>query len=138
MRAPIDPRDVALTCADVADEKKAEDIVILDVQQILVITSYFVIATGDSRKQLQAIAEGIHDRLRPRGVRRYGVEGFEEGRWILLDYGDVIVQLFDRDTRGYYNLEMIWGDAPHIAWTPKRPAAAPAPPPRAGATAEEE
>lgn len=137
-RAP-DPRGIALLCADIADEKKAGDIVILDVEKILIITSYFVIATADSRKQLQAIADGIHERLKPLGVRRYGTEGYEEGKWILIDYGDVIVQLFDRETRGYYNLEMIWGDAPKVPWTSKQPAperaaAAPAP----GRYAEEE
>jgi ribosome-associated protein len=134
----LEPRDIALVCADVADEKKADDIVILEVRKFLVITSYFVLATGDSRKQLQAIAEGIQERLKPRGARRYGVEGFEEGKWILLDYGDVIVQLFDRETRAYYNLEMIWGDAPRVEWQPKRPAAAAAAPARRAAADEEE
>lgn len=128
MLEKLEPRDIALVCADIADEKRADDIKILEVQKFLVITSYFVLATADSRKQLQAIAEAIHERLKPRGARRYGVEGFEEGKWILLDYGDVIVQLFDRETRGYYNLEMIWGDAPRVDWAPKhpgRPASAP-------------
>ncbi len=111
-------RALALACADVADEKKATDIRILDVSQILVITSYFVLATGETRKQLQAIADAIHERLKPLGARRFGVEGYEEGSWILLDYGDVIVQLFDPEKRAYYNLEMIWGDAPQVAWTP--------------------
>jgi ribosome-associated protein len=137
---PLDPREVALACAEVADEKKAEDIVILEVRDFLVITSYFVLATGETRKQLQAIADAIHQRLRPLGVRRFGTEGFEEGKWILLDYGDVIVQLFDRETRKYYNLEMIWGDAPRLAWHPKRRLPAAAPPRRAKADryAEEE
>jgi ribosome-associated protein len=114
-----DPRELACICADVADEKKATDIRILEVGKILVITSYFVLATGETRKQLQAIADAIFERLKPLGLRRYGVEGYEEGKWILLDYGDVIVQLFDRETRAYYNLEMIWGDAPEVEWAPR-------------------
>jgi ribosome-associated protein len=121
-RADHDSRDVARICAEIADEKKATDIRILDVAKILVITSYFVIATGESRKQLQAIAEAIHARLKDAGLRRYGVEGLEEGKWILLDYGDVIVQLFDPETRRYYNLEMIWGDAPQVAWESRKAA----------------
>src|SRR5437667_12777079 len=98
----MDPRDAALLCAEIAYDKKAQDILILDVSKIIVITSYFVIATGESRKQLQAIAESIHAQLKPLGFKRYGREGFEEGHWILLDYGDVVVQLFDGETRGYY------------------------------------
>ena len=124
----LDTRDAALLCADIAYDKKAEDILILDVSKIIVITSYFVIATGQSRKQLQAIAEGVHEKLKPLGFRRFSREGYEEGRWILLDYGDVVVQLFDVEARPYYNLEMIWGDAPRVAFTPKAPGAATPPP----------
>jgi ribosome-associated protein len=130
MKTP-DPRDAALLCAEIAYDKKASDIAILDVSKIIVITSYFVIATGESRKQLQAIAEAIHAKLKPLGFRRYGREGVEEGRWILLDYGDVVVQLFDPEARRYYALEMIWGDAPRVPFTPKVPAAAVTPPPAA-------
>ncbi len=115
---------MALLCAEVADEKKAEDIAILEVRPILIITSYFVIATGRSRKQLQAVADGIKGRLKAQGVRRLGTEGYEEGRWILLDYGDVIIQLFDPDARAYYSLETVWSDAPRVPFTPKTPAAA--------------
>jgi ribosome-associated protein len=136
---PIEPRDAALMCAQIAYDKKADDIVILDVSKLIVITDFFVIATGDTRKQLQAIADGIHEKLKPLKVRRFGTEGYEDGRWILIDYGDVVVQLFDRDTRGYYNLEMIWGDAPRLPFTPKRaaepvnPPPAPRPPPEPSA-----
>jgi ribosome-associated protein len=115
----IDWRDAALLCAETAYEKKATDIRVLDVSKILVITSYFVIATAESRKQLQAIADSIHEKLKPLGFRRMGTEGLEEGKWVLLDYGDVIVQLFDPTTRRYYNLEEIWADAPRVAFTPK-------------------
>ena len=115
----IEPREAALACAEIAYEKKATDILILDVEKILVITSYFVLASGESRKQLQAIADSINQRLKPHGCRRIGTEGYDDGKWILLDYGDIIVQLFDRETRNYYNLEMIWGDAPRVPFVPK-------------------
>ena len=123
----MDSRDAALLCAQIAYEKKAEDIVVLDVSKIVVITDYFVIASGGNRKQLQAIADGIHQRLKPDGRKRLGHEGYEEGQWILVDYGDLIVQLFDKEKREYYNLETIWGDAPRVPFTPQ--AVAPQPPP---------
>ena len=120
-----DPARPALICAEVAYEKKAEEIVILDVSKILVITSYFVIASGGNRKQLQAMADGMQEKLRPLGIRRRGTEGYDDGKWILIDYGDVIVQLFDAKVRGFYNLEMVWGDAPRVPFTPPAPAPAP-------------
>jgi ribosome-associated protein len=116
-----DPARAAKMCAEVAYDKKAEDIVILDVSKILVITSYFVIASGQSRKQLQAIADGIQEKLRPLGLRRRGTEGYDDGKWILIDYGDVIVQLFGQDVRGFYNLEVVWGDAPRVPFSPPGP-----------------
>lgn len=113
-------------CARIADEKKGGRILILDVGPVLVITSYFVIVSGDTGKQLQAISEAINQKLKPLGIRRYGREGYQEGRWVLLDYGDVIVHLLLKDLRDYYNLETIWDDAPRIAWETgekKKPAA---------------
>ncbi|GIW71632.1 MAG: hypothetical protein KatS3mg102_1174 [Planctomycetota bacterium] len=112
--------EIARLCARIADRHKAREIVILDVERLLVITGCFVIATGDSRKQLQAIADAVHEALRARGLRRYGLEGYEEGRWILADYGDVILQLLDAEARQRYNLELIWGDAPRVGWEPEQ------------------
>jgi len=121
---PKDARALALLCAEVAYEKKAEAIVILDVEKILSIACSFVIATAGTRKQLQAVADSLQERLRPLGLRRRGVEGYEEGRWVLCDYGDVIVHVFTPEARGYYDLETVWGDAPRIPFTPpKRPVA---------------
>ncbi len=124
-QARPEPLEVARLCARIADEKKGGRILILDVAPVLVITSYFVIVSGDTGKQLQAIAEAIHAKLKPLGVRRYGREGYEEGRWILLDYGDVVVHLLVKDLRDYYNLETIWDDAARVAWeSEKKPAPA--------------
>ncbi len=117
----FDPHDMARACARIAWAHKARDVLVLDVEKMLVITSCFVIATGHSRKQLQAIADAIHQELKRRGHRRLGLEGYEDGQWVLLDYGDVIVQLLDEEARRRYNLEMIWGDAPRIEWRAEAP-----------------
>ena len=119
--------DLARLCADIAHEKKATDIAILDVSKIVVISSYFVLASGDSRKQLQAIVDAIQERVRGSGWRRRGLEGFDEGKWILSDYGAVVVHLFDRESRRFYDLESNWADAPRVAYTPP-PVPAPASP----------
>jgi ribosome-associated protein len=124
MSEPSAPRDLALLCADAAYEKKAEAIVVLDVERILAIASRFVIATAASRKQLQAVADAIQEKLRPLGYRRRGVEGYEEGRWILCDYGDVVVHILTPEARRFYDLESVWGDAPRVPWKPPAPAAA--------------
>lgn len=95
-----------------ADDKRAEDIVALNMKGISLIADYFIICHGNSDKQVQAIARGIKDTAEENqfGVRR--MEGFEEAKWILIDLGDVVVHVFHRDERIYYNLERLWGDAP--------------------------
>jgi ribosome-associated protein len=95
-----------------ADDKRAEDIVALNMKGISLIADYFIICHGNSDKQVQAIARGIKDTAEENqfGVRR--MEGFDEAKWILIDLGDVVVHVFHRDERIYYNLERLWGDAP--------------------------
>lgn len=99
--------------AEAADEKKAADIVVLDVADTLVITSYFVIATGASDRQVRSIAEEIEDTLREKaGVKPIGREGEREGKWVLLDFADVVVHVFQPEERDFYRLERLWSDAP--------------------------
>lgn len=119
-------RDIAVICARIADEKKAEDIVILDIRKLTFITDYFVIATGFNKRQMQAIADEIEKRMKQEGVRCLGREGYNEAVWILLDYGEVVVHIFDEEARRTYDLEMLWGDAPRPRWkrtTRKKPLA---------------
>jgi ribosome-associated protein len=80
-----------------------------------VISDFFVICSGESVPQVKAIADNIEDRLRERGIRPVGIEGKDNARWILIDYGDVVVHVFEDDTRRYYELEKFWLDAPRIA-----------------------
>lgn len=102
-----------------AADRKAMDPVVLDMHAISSITDYFLICSGGSNRQVQAIADAIDNQLSKQGVSSLGVEGYKEARWILMDYGDVIVHVFTQDTRAFYDLEGLWSDAPKIQVTPE-------------------
>lgn len=97
-----------------ADDKRAEDIVALDMKGISLIAEYFLICHGNSDKQVQAIAREIKDKAVETGHDVKRMEGFDEAKWILIDLGDVVAHVFHRDERRYYNLERLWGDAPTL------------------------
>ncbi len=102
----------ALAAARVAESNRGRDIVILDLRELTPVFDYFVLVTGSSRRQLHAISEEIDQVLqRDFADRRLGIEGYTESRWILLDYGDIVVHVFDDETRAYYALEHLWSDA---------------------------
>ena len=92
-------------------EKKGEDLVILDLRGCSDVCDFFVIASGTSATQVKALARHLNDALQLAGQRAQGLEGMNEGRWALLDFFDVVVHIFHADTRRYYNLEKLWGDA---------------------------
>ncbi|WP_435017340.1 ribosome silencing factor [Tundrisphaera sp. TA3] len=120
----------AIQCARIADDNRGKDILVLDLRNATPLLDFFVIATANSRRQANAIASEIDQEMKKAGERKLGMEGTEEGRWILIDYGDFVVHVFADDARGYYALEEIWGDAPRIDWRdPSRPQPAPAAPP---------
>ncbi len=105
----------ALIAAEAAASKKAEDIVALDVADLLVVTDYFVIASGRTNIQVRAIADEIEEQLRVRGgIKPIGREGQQEAKWILVDYGDLVIHVFQPEDRGFYRLEKLWGDAPRM------------------------
>ncbi len=112
----MDSKEIAITCAKIADEKKALDIVILDVDKISSITDYFVICSAINDRQLHAIADEMDKQMKKISVMKYGMEGYREAKWVLIDYGDFIVHIFDKEMRNYYDLELLWGDAPKIEW----------------------
>lgn len=97
-----------------ADSKRAEDIVALDVQSVSLLADYFVIMHAGSKRQVKAIVDEIEDKLNEDGVFVKRIEGKVEGSWILMDFGDIIVHVFDEDSRAHYNLEKLWGDAPYV------------------------
>ncbi len=99
---------------DAALERKAERPVALDMREVSSIADTFVLVTGRSNRQVRAVADGILERLRALGERPLGVEGMDEGRWVLLDLGDVIVHVFEPEVREHYDLERLWSDAPPL------------------------
>ncbi|TWU41731.1 ribosome silencing factor [Novipirellula artificiosorum] len=108
-------RKLATAAARVALENKGQDVMVLDVCAQTAEFDLFVLATGSSRRQLHAISEQIDDVLEKEiGDRRLNIEGYQESRWIVLDYGSVVVHLFDEETREYYDLESLWADGKRI------------------------
>ncbi|MFJ7974980.1 ribosome silencing factor [Peribacillus sp. JNUCC 23] len=105
-------RELLITAATAADDKRAEDILALNMKGISLIADYFLICHGNSDKQVQAIAREMKQKAEENGVEVRRMEGFDEAKWILVDLGDVVAHVFHRDERGYYNLERLWGDAP--------------------------
>jgi ribosome-associated protein len=108
----------AQTAAAAIDDKKGLGVVLLDVSGLLVITDMFVIASGTSRRHVLTLAEVVEERLRDLERRPLRREGLESATWVLLDYGDVVVHLFDEPTRRYYDLERLWVDAPRTEFDP--------------------
>ena len=115
----------AIRCAEIADEFRARDIIILDLTAVTPEFDYFVIATGSSRRQMHAVVEEVDRVMKSSGARRIGVEGYNENQWILQDYGDVVLHIFDEETRSTYDLERLWGDAKRVDWQPSVAAASP-------------
>jgi ribosome-associated protein len=100
----------------VASENKARDVVVLDMRAITPLYDFLVLATGTSRRQVHTITEEVDDALHEVGDARLSVEGYESSRWVVQDYGDVIVHVFDQAAREYYAIEDLWADAPHVDW----------------------
>lgn len=108
-------KDWALLAAEAASDKKATEIVIMDVAALLVVTDFFVICTGNTTTQVRAIAEEIEDRLREKvGIKPIGREGWDEAKWILLDFGDFVAHVFQPEEREFYRLEKLWSEAPRV------------------------
>ncbi|MEE8327622.1 MAG: ribosome silencing factor [Nitrosomonadaceae bacterium] len=112
----MDSKEIAIKCAQIADQKKAQDIVILDISKISSVTDYFVICSAINERQLHAIADEIDKQLKKLSVKKFGMEGYREAKWVLIDYGDFIVHIFEKEIRSYYDLELLWGDAPKVTW----------------------
>jgi ribosome-associated protein len=106
----------ACLCARVAADNKASDVLVLDMRGITPLYDFFVLASGASRRQNHTIAEEVDAAMHAEGDRRLAIEGYEAGKWILQDYGDVVVHVFDPETRNYFSLEDLWADAPRLEW----------------------
>jgi ribosome-associated protein len=110
-----DSRKRALLCVNASLEKKAKDIVVLNVKEISAFADYFIICSGTSDRQVRAVAAAIQETLKKAGILPLGVEGEAAGRWILLDYDDVILHVFLESVRAFYDLERLWSGAQRMA-----------------------
>ncbi len=105
-------KDLVRYIAKIALNKKGTNITVLDLRKISTMVDYFVIITGTSDVHAKAISDDIVMKLRENGIRKWHIEGYSYGHWVLLDYVDVVVHIFLEDERVYYNIELLWGDAP--------------------------
>ena len=114
--ATITPRQLALLAAEVCDEKKAKEIVVLDVRKITTISDYFIVCSTSNERQARAIADDLRVRMKELGKREMGVEGIEDARWVLQDFGDIVLHIFHESQREFYDIEGLWADAKQVRW----------------------
>ncbi len=110
----LDGSQLAAICAQIGSDGKGEDIVVLDVRKISSFTDYFVILSGRSTRHVQALAESMEHELRSKRISSSRAEGLSEGKWVLLDFDDVVVHIFYHEQRDFYDLEGLWHDAPRL------------------------
>jgi ribosome-associated protein len=115
--ATDEARPTAMTIAQAALDKLGQDVTVFDVRGLTSYADYFVVVTADSDRQAGAIADHVEQTMKAQGVTKVGVEGYETGRWILVDYGDVVAHVMNRESRGFYDLEGLWADAPRFTVT---------------------
>lgn len=106
----IESKEMAKLAIEALEDKKAEDIRLIDIAEISVLGDYFLIASGTNRSQIQALADNVQEKLGRAGAHVKQVEGYDSANWILMDFGDIIVHVFDKENRLFYNLERIWRD----------------------------
>lgn len=111
---PLKSIQKARLIADAAQDKKAKDTVVLEIKDLSILADYFVISSGESTTQVRSIVDNIEEKLRSRGIKPAGTEGRTLNQWVLMDYGDVIVHVFEDDARRFYDLEKLWLDAPRV------------------------
>lgn len=104
----------ARLCLEIIQERKAIDPVLMEVGRLTSFTDYFLVASGASSRQVQAISQHMARRLREEGFKPFGVEGEQEGHWVLMDYGDVVIHIFHEPVREFYDLEGLWTEAPRV------------------------
>ncbi|MEI7687337.1 MAG: ribosome silencing factor [Planctomycetota bacterium] len=106
----------AMLCARTAEDNKAQNIVVLDLRRLTPLYDFFVIATGTSRRQMHAISDEIEAAMRAVGDKRQSMQGYQGSRWIVEDFGDVMIHVFDAEAREYYALDDLWADAVKVEW----------------------
>ena len=107
-------KKMASMAIEALEDKKAEDIQVIDISQVSVLADYFIIASGSNRSQIQALIDNVEEKLGKAGFEPKQIEGYDSANWVLMDYRDVIVHVFDRENRLFYDLERIWRDGRSI------------------------
>ncbi len=110
----MDSLEKALFCAETANDNKAIDLVMLELKNETALADYFIICNGTSDRHIKAMAENIEHKLKEKGIKALGKEGMQESKWILLDYDDVIIHIFQKEERDFYDLERLWDECPRI------------------------
>jgi ribosome-associated protein len=113
----MEPLDKGLLCLELINERKAIDPVLLEVGRLTSISDYFLVTSGNSSRQVQAISQHVSRRMKEEGFRPFGVEGEGEGHWVLMDYGEVVIHIFYHPLREFYDLEGLWIEAPRVGLT---------------------
>ena len=108
-------KKMTLLAVEALEDKKAEDITIIDISEVSVLADYFIIADGNNKNQVQAMVDNVQEELFKAGYEMKQMEGYREGNWILLDFGDIIIHIFDKENRLFYDLERIWKDGKEVS-----------------------
>lgn len=111
--------ELALQAAEAAADKRAKDIVVLDIHELTPMADYFVICSANSGPQMEAVVKSVREKMTSFGLRCRATEGLDEARWVLMDFGDLVVHLFRQEERDFYHLERLWGDARFIPFAPQ-------------------
>lgn len=114
MSTQITSKAAALAAIEALEDKKGEDIKIIDISQISTLADYFIIASGSNRNQVQALCDNVEEKLGRMGIEQKQCEGYDNGNWILVDYRDIVVHIFDKENRLFYDLERIWRDGKFV------------------------
>lgn len=107
-------KEIALVAIEALEDKKGEEIKIIDISQVSILADYFIIASGNNRNQVQALCDNVEEKLGRMGILKKQTEGYDNGNWILIDYGDIVIHVFDKENRLFYDLERIWRDGKFI------------------------
>ena len=112
-------KEMALLAVQALEDKKAEDVCVIDISEVSVVADYFIIAVGNNKSQIQALSDTVEEKLGKAGYPLRQIEGYQNANWVLLDFGDIIIHIFDRENRLFYDLERIWQDGKKVDLTSK-------------------
>lgn len=110
-------KEMTLLAVQALEDKKAEDVCVIDISEVSIVADYFIIAGGNNKSQIQALSDTVEEKLGKAGYPLRQIEGYQNANWVLLDFGDIIIHIFDRENRLFYDLERIWQDGKKVDLT---------------------